>query len=194
MPEGRYDAVLVSSSKGIECAGASADALKSLPLHVVGAKTAKVAASYGWRPDIVEGNAASILPLLLARYPAPARFLYLAGRDRQPTLEAGLLGAGHEVTAVDVYEARAAASLSQEARAAIAAGDIDIALHYSRRSVEIFLTLLEAAALTDHLADMAHVALSDEVAAPLRVRGLEVACAEKPDEAHLLQAASALIG
>ncbi|MGJ0393844.1 MAG: uroporphyrinogen-III synthase [Methylocystis sp.] len=193
IPQGAYDAVLASSAKGIDCAGPRGEFYKALPLHAVGAKTAAAAQAHGWRPEIVAGSAEAILPQLLARYPAPTCFLYLAGRDRQATLEAGLRAAGHRVTAVDVYEARAAASFTEPARAALAAGEIDIALHYSRRSAEIFLRLVEAAALTGRLHAMSHVALSDDAAAPLRAAGLSVACAEKPDEAHLLKAAAAIL-
>jgi uroporphyrinogen-III synthase len=186
IPPGVYDAVLVSSAKGVECATADADRYKSLPLHVVGAKTARAAEAQGWRPDIVAGNAEAILPLLLARYAKPAHFLYLAGRDRQTALEAGLADGGHGVTAVNVYEAQAAHTLSDDASAALGGGEIAFALHYSRRSVEIFLKLADSAGLAGTLPAIAHIALSSDVAAPLEARGFDVARAEKPDEDHLL--------
>ncbi|GLI93326.1 uroporphyrinogen-III synthase [Methylocystis echinoides] len=189
IPPGPYDAVLASSAKGLECAGADAHAFQSLPFHAVGAKTAAAARGLGWRPDIVAGAAESILPLLLGRYTYPVNFLYIAGRDRQPTLEAGLRGAGHRITTVTVYEARAAEALTESARAAIEAGSIAVALHYSRRSVDIFLRLVDAAGLAQHLRTMRHAALSNEVAAPLRAVGLSPVVAEKPDEAGLLEAA-----
>jgi uroporphyrinogen-III synthase len=192
IPSGDYDAVLASSAKGIDCAGSDAEALGALPFHAVGAKTATAAQARGWRPDIVAGNAEAILPLLLARYPAPAHFLYLAGRDRQEALESGLLAAGHRITAVEVYEARAATALTQEASAGLAAGDIDIALHYSRRSAEIFLALAKAAGLSPRLGRMIHIALSEDVATPLEALGLKVLRAERPDEAHLLKAAASI--
>lgn len=188
IPPGSYDAVLVSSAKGVECAGADAGRYKSLPLHVVGARTARAAEAQGWRPDIVAGSAESILPLLLARYPRPAHFLYLAGRDRQAALEAGLASAGHSVTAVDVYEARAAEALSDEARAALTRGEISFALHYSRRSAEIFLNLARSAGVSGELPEISHIALSADVASPLEAHGLDVTRAEKPDEDHLLTA------
>jgi uroporphyrinogen-III synthase len=192
-PLGRFDAVLASSAKGIECLGPVDASLKAMPFHAVGAKTATAAQARGFAPDIVAGAAEAILPLLLARYAAPAHFLYLAGRERQPTLEAGLRAAGHAITAVDVYEARAAAALSDEARAAIETGGVAVALHYSRRSVEIFLGLVAAAGLTPRLPMMSHVALSEDVAAPLRALGLVTAVAAKPDEAHLLACAAEII-
>jgi uroporphyrinogen-III synthase len=190
VPPGDYDAVLASSAKGVECAGDGAERHKALPFHAVGVKTARTAEARGWRPDIVAGAAEAILPLLLARYVRPAHFLYLAGRDRQAELEAGLSRAGHRITAVNVYEAQAAESLSHDAQLALGAGEIEAALHYSRRSVEIFLKLVEAAGLSGALPNIVHVALSADVAAPLEALGLEVTRADKPDESHLLSALS----
>jgi uroporphyrinogen-III synthase len=185
IPCGKYDAVIVTSAKGVEFAG-DARPLRATPLHAVGEKTAEAARARGFQPDIVAGNAEAMLPRLLERYQRPADFLYLAGRDRQSVLEAGLRAAGHEVQTVEVYEARAAQSLTPEALAAIAARRVSAVLHYSRRSAEIFLQLAQAAGVADALRDMTHVALSEYVAAPLRRLGLETLVAAKPDEEHLL--------
>lgn len=186
IPPGDYDAVLASSAKGVEHADRSADVFKALPFHAVGDRTARAAKMRGWRPDIVAGHAEAILPLLTSRYARPAHFLYLAGRDRQTALEAGLRAAGHRATAVETYEARAATALTPEAMRAIDAGEIDLALHYSRRSAEIFLALARAAGLTGRLAAIAHVALSRDVAGSLGAAGLGASVALQPDEAHLL--------
>lgn len=185
MPCGEYDAVIVTSAKGVEFAG-DARQLRAALLHAVGEKTAETARARGFHPDIVAGNAEAILPLLLERYRRPAHFLYLAGRDRQPVLEAGLRAAGHEVQTVEVYEARAARALTTEAVADIAARRVVAALHYSRRSAEIFLQLAQSAGVADALPDMTHVALSEHVAVPLRKLGLQTLVAAKPDEEHLL--------
>lgn len=187
MPEGEYDATLASSAKGVELAR-GAEALKALPFHVVGERTANAARALGFHLDIVEGNAEAILPSLLARYQRPAHFLYLAGRDRQPNLEAGLKAAGHRVVAVEVYEARAAKALSREAVDAIDAGEIDAVLHYSRRSAEIFIALATAAGILEKTRAALHVALSQEVARPLADAKIpNIGVAERPDEDHLLE-------
>jgi len=187
LPQGAYDAVLASSAKGVERARV-ADAFKALPLHAVGERTAHAAQALGFRPDIVAGNAEAILPLLLARHRRPAHFLYLAGRDRQPLLEAGLKTAGHLVAVVEVYEARAATALSQAAVDAIAAGEIAAVLHYSRRSAEIFLALAKEAGILEKARAALHLALSQEVAQPLLSENIpNVGVAERPDEEHLLE-------
>jgi len=185
IPHIDHDAILVTSAKGVEFSSASAP-LSASPLHAVGEKTAEAARARGFRPDIVAGSAEAILPFLLERYPNPAHFLYLAGRDRQPVLETGLRAAGHDVRVVEVYEARAARTLTPAAVAAIAEGRVDAALHYSRRSAELFLALAQAADVAASLHDMTHVALSEHVAAPLRQFGLKTLVAAKPDEANLL--------
>lgn len=187
LPQGAFDALLASSAKGVELAK-GAEALRALPLHAVGERTAQVARAQGWRADIIAGNAEAILPQLLARYRRAAHFLYLAGRDRQPFLEAGLKAAGHLVAVVEVYEARAATALTQEAIDAIAAGEIDAVLHYSRRSAEIFLALATTAGILEQTRAALNVALSQDVAQPLLDENIRnVGVAERPDEEHLLE-------
>ena len=108
---------------------------------------------------------------------------YRAGRDRQPTLEAGLRAKGHCITAVDVYEARAATSLSADARDALRAKKIDIALHYSRRSAQSFVGAVKAAGLEISALALPQCCISDVVAAVLREAGASrVLAAAAPDE------------
>ena len=143
----------------------------------------QIAEELGWRPDLLAGDARGLPPLIHARYATPARFLYLAGRDRQSDLETGLRAAGHDVTIVETYEARAATALAPAALEALAKGEIAAALHYSKRSAEIFVKLARDAGLTKALGEIDHLALSREAASPLpRAR-----IAERPDEEHLLR-------
>jgi uroporphyrinogen-III synthase len=182
IPRGPFDAVLATSAKGLEFCARPGE-LQSLPLHAVGARTGEIAREIGWRLDLLAGDASALAPLIHARYGTPARFLYLAGRDRQSDLETGLRAAGHDVTIVETYEARAATALAPVALDALAKGEIAAALHYSRRSAEIFVKLARDAGLTEALAEIDHLALSREAASPLpRAR-----IAERPDEEHLLR-------
>jgi uroporphyrinogen-III synthase len=182
IPRGPFDAVLATSAKGLEFCARPGE-LQSLPLHAVGARTGEIARELGWRLDLLAGDASALAPLIHARHEPPARFLYLAGRDRQNELEIGLRAAGHDVTVVETYEARAATALAPVALDALAKGEIAAALHYSRRSAEIFVKLARDAGLTEALAEIDHLALSREAASPLpRAR-----IAERPDEEHLLR-------
>lgn len=187
-PTGPYDAVLATSAKGLTFAAGDLDALRAVPLHVVGARTAKIAQALGWRPQFIADEARSLLPLLLAHYGTPVRFLYLAGHDRRQDLETTLREAGHEVTIVETYAARAAEGLTEEARQALAMGRIDAVLHYSKRSAEIFLSLAQAANLDERARDITHLALSSDVATPLQEQGCkDIRVAERPEESHLFQ-------
>ncbi|MGC1861753.1 MAG: uroporphyrinogen-III synthase, partial [Methylocystis sp.] len=140
-----------------------------------------IARELGWRPDLLAGDARALAPLIRARHKTPARFLYLAGHDRQSDLETYLRAAGHDVTVVETYEARSATALTPAALDALAKGEIAAALHYSKRSAEIFVKLARDAGLTKALGEIDHLALSREAASPLpRAR-----IAERPDEEHL---------
>lgn len=188
IPGGKFDAILATSAKGLQHVAGDAHALRAAPLHLVGVRTAQIAERLGWRPDLAASNAGALLAVLQAFYATPARFLYLAGRDRQDELEAGLRAAGHAVTVVETYEARAARALSGEALDALARAEIDAALHYSTRSAEIFLGLAHDAGLAGKLRAVTHLALSQEIAAPLeRAACGRVLSAERPDEAHFLR-------
>ena len=158
-----------------------------LPMHAVGAKTALSARNKGFEPEIVAGNAEAILPLLLQKYPKPTHFLYLAGRDRQSFLEDGLRQAGHIITLFEVYKAEAAQSMTQEAENLLRANQLAAALHYSKRSVEIFIQLAATAQLTANLSNIDHFALSKDVARPLELMQLSPYVADKPNETQLLK-------
>lgn len=182
IPRGPFDAVLATSAKGLEFCP-EPGGLRTLPLHAVGARTAQIARELGWRPDLFAGEARALLPLIHARHETAARFLYLAGRDRQSDLETDLRAAGHDVTIVETYEARAASALAPVALDALAKGEIAAALHYSKRSAEIFVKLARDAGLTKALGEIDHLALSREAASPLP----RASIAERPDEEHLLR-------
>jgi uroporphyrinogen-III synthase len=187
LPHERFDAAIVTSANAPTHATPEALAL-GLPLYVVGARTARAAEALGWHVAIVAEDAAALATEICARHAGSrGNFLYLAGRDRRNTLEAALRAAGHCVETVEVYAARAATALTQEAARAIAMGDVDSVLHYSRRSAEIFLSLVEGAGLSQKIVGARHFALSEEVAIPLsRLPDGAPEIAQRPDEEHLL--------
>ncbi len=70
---------------------------------------------------------------------------------------------------------------------ALAKGEIAAALHYSKRSAEIFVKLARDAGLTKALGEIDHLALSREAASPLeRLLGVSIQAARRPDEESLL--------
>ncbi|TDX64782.1 uroporphyrinogen-III synthase [Methylosinus sp. sav-2] len=191
IPAERFDAVLATSARAIQFAEGLA--ASSAPFFVVGGKTAQALSARGAQVEASAPDVAALTLLLGARFAAPARFLYLAGHDRKDDLESFLRARGHVATVVETYEARAVAALGEEARAALAAGEIDAALHYSARSASIFLALADAAGAPATLRTrVTHFALSEDVARVLRAAGCaNVRVAAAPDQASLLAALEA---
>jgi uroporphyrinogen-III synthase len=86
-----------------------------------------------------------------------------------------------------VYRAAAAERLPREAEQAMAAGELDGVLHYSRRSAETFVRCADAAKLRDRALALTHFCLSPQVAAPLIAAGAaDIRIASRPDEEALL--------
>ncbi len=182
----RYDAVVASSARAL--VGGETQKAAS-PLYVVGARTGRAAKASGWRLAAPPApDAARLAEMLRRRLPPGASILYLAGRDRKPTLEASLDGfCALEVAEAYVAEARASWS-PPEIRAL---ASCDAALHYSRRSAVLAARLAETAGVMSSFLALRHYCLSDDVAEALRAIGAPcVVVAEWPDEAALFAALS----
>jgi uroporphyrinogen-III synthase len=185
---GDFAAVLMTSANAARSIAAHPQfaSLRSLPVLAVGDRTADAARQAGFAQVDSAAGALPDLVRLASRF-AGRRLLYLAGEDRAGDLAAEL--ARHRVT-VDtavIYRAVAAEALPAEAAQALAAGRIDAALHYSRRSAETLLRLAERAGLLNAVLSLAHYCLSDAVAVPLREAGAgQVLVATSPAEAQLL--------
>ena len=108
-PEGRFDALVATSPRAIHALGEADRArLATIPLHVVGARAARAARDAGLAlAGEPAADAAALAERLARTLPPGARLLYLAGRDRKPTLEAALAAAGLAVEAVELYAAEA---------------------------------------------------------------------------------------
>jgi uroporphyrinogen-III synthase len=185
----RYDVVVASSAKAF-IGGSPAEAA---PLYAVGARTARAAEARGWRLAAPPApDAARLVETLRRELPSAAKVLYLAGRDRHPTLEAAL----SQLCALEVIEAYAA-----EARASWRPAEIRAlaacaaALHYSRRSAALAAGLAEKSDLAQHFLALRHVCLSDDVAEPLRaIHAPCVVVAGRPEEDALFAALGAARG
>ncbi len=178
----RYDAVVATSAKAF-LSDAPLD--RAAPLFVVGARTAREGEARGWRLAAPPAPDAERLAGTLERMTEPgASVLYLAGRDRKPSLETALAA----TRALEVVEAYAAAARRGWRPAEIRAlASSAIALHYSRRSAGLAARLAEAAGLSGQFAAMAHICLSADVAAPLEAIGAaHLFVAQRADEPSLI--------
>ncbi len=190
IPQGEFDALIATSANAVDLLEAESVArLRGVPFYCVGDRATVRARARGLlaaRPGAAD---ATRLAHDLGSALAPGqRVLYLAGRDRKPTLEKSLVGGGYRVTSVEIYRAEAVESLPVEAARPLRAGDIDAALHYSGRAVDLLIALAEAAGLGTRLTRVAHVCISEEAATPLRHAGAKIVVAATPDSDGLFAA------
>ena len=158
------------------------------PVLAVGSRTAEAARAAGLGGVVdAGGDAAALAARVAAALPPGSALLHVTGRPRKREPAAALRAAGYPVTAWVTYAAGPVPRLPESAAAALAAGALDAALHYSRRSAEAALGLVRDAGHAAAFGALRHHCLSGDVAAPLVAAG--IAChvvAARPDEAALL--------
>ena len=177
-PEGHFDQLLATSAHAFEGLGPHAQCLKQ-PLHVVGERTAAAARASGLtQVERVEPDAKTLAISIARALRRPQTFLYLAGRDRRPELEASLAALGHAVTPWIVYESREAdaARLTQIWRDE----SIDAVLHFSPRSAALYVALAQAAGLATQALAPIQIAISPRAAQDLSA-ARDIRIAPKPD-------------
>jgi uroporphyrinogen-III synthase len=189
--EGPWSALVLTSANAlpaIEAHPRRAE-LKKLPLCVVGERTAAAARAAGFS-DIrwVGRDVAELIRGIsgfLQRSDPP--LLYLAGKETTGDLAGELATKGLVVRTVVVYRAVKAERLPPAAEAALAAGEIDGVLHFSRRSAETFIECARQGGILERALAPPHYCLSQQVAQPLAAAGAgDVRIAERPDEAALI--------
>ncbi len=158
-----------------------------LPLYVGGETTARAAAKLGFTRDVIVRDDVGGLAALLAVSDSSGA-LYLAGTHRKPILETAIPG----LSVLETYEARACDHLPEDALDQLKSNRIDVVLHYSRRSAEIFVRLIHQQNISLATLVASHICLSRDVAAPLQTTAfngtsaLSVKIAASPDEASLM--------
>jgi len=188
---GPFAAVLTTSANAARAVAAHArlTELRGLPLYTVGRHSAEAARAAGFTAvHSADGDATDLIAMVAQKQAETgAPLLYLAGEDRSVDLAAGLGRRGLTVHTAVVYRAAAAERLPPAAERAIAAGELDGVLHYSRRSAAAFVHCTGTAGLRQRALALAHFCLSAQVADPLTAAGAAtVRVAARPDEAALL--------
>jgi uroporphyrinogen-III synthase len=188
LPGGTFDGLIVTSAQAFASMDpAVVPSLRPLPFFSVGTRAGLAALKLGLSsPRLIGTDAKSLLRQITEKYPKDSHFLYLAGEDRKPDLEDGLAAAGYKVTLHETYRAEPAAKLTVAARSALEHDEVDVILHYSRRSAEIFLYF--ALQHKFDLSTTAHLCLSADVAVPLQEAYFDnIVVADIPNEISLLE-------
>jgi uroporphyrinogen-III synthase len=117
----------------------------------------------------------------------PLHLLHLSGEDRAGDLAGVLSNTGIRIDTATIYRARAAKALQPQTVDAFRSDKIAAALHYSERSAAIFVQLVQAAGITDEVVAARHFCLSQAIATPLQLFGLNPVVAVAPHEDALLE-------
>jgi uroporphyrinogen-III synthase len=184
LPNGSFDAIIATSAHALTTGARS---LAKIPLYAVGERTREAAERAGWSAPVhVRDNAPALIAVLHSDLPRGQHVLYLAGRDRKPDIEAAAQEIGLDLQLAETYAAREILCLTSEAEGALRDGELDAVLHYSRRSAELFIAMVNRAELRSQAELLHHYALSNDVAAPLIAAGAQTLVAAEPHEDDLL--------
>src|SRR5262245_17279550 len=144
-----WAAVLMTSANAARAVATHSqrDEIIRRPAFTVGDRSAEAARAAGFT-DVTsaKGDAEALIALVGSRLtPGTAPLLYLAGAERAADVAGALAGRGFTVRTAVVYRAAALTVLPSDAAAALGAGRIDAVLHFSARTVAVFLDLAQGA-------------------------------------------------
>lgn len=191
LPEGAWQAILVTSANGARALGRRRDAqsLLQLPVFAVGAASADAARAAGFVHVEAAGGDVETLAEHVAEVLVPEKgpLLHVAGSVVAGDLTALLGAKGFQVVRAVLYEASIAQTLPDAARKALEGGKLDGVILYSPRTARGFAALVTAAGLEACVKGLAAYCLSPAVAAALEsLPDLTVKIARRPDQAGLL--------
>jgi len=160
---------------------------RSKPVFAVGARTAEGLRERGC-PDVRDGggDVAALGQAIATAGLAPGTLVvHAGGEERAGDLAPALSAAGLRATRLELYRMVAAKTLPPALDAALEAGALDAALHFSKASAATLLRLAETAGRRANLAAVTHHVLSVRIgeAFPAEFR---LVTAPRPDEAALL--------
>jgi uroporphyrinogen-III synthase len=187
---GPWSAVVVTSANALRAVAAHPRraALSGLPVFAVGRRTAAAARAAGFHDVKAAAGDVRELAQSLRGWAGRDPLLYLAGADRSGDLAGALAADGRIVHTAVVYRAVKTETFPPAVATALAAGQIDGVLHFSRRSAQAYLDCARAAALLDQAIATAHYCLSAQIAEPLATAGARtVRIAARPEEPALLE-------
>ena len=189
---GPFAAVLTTSANAARAVAAHGriEELRRVPLYTVGRRSAEAAKSAGFAiVHSAEGDAHELIGIVTRELTgAVVPLLYLAGAEHSVDLGAELMRHGLQTRTAVVYRAVAAERLPSEAERAIAGGELDGVLHYSRRSAETFVRCAAASGLHKRVLALVHFCLSQQVAALLgEADAAQLRVASRPEEDALFE-------
>ena len=177
-----FDALLITSANAIRHAGPQLDALRQLPVHAVGARSADEARRSGLAVQS-EGTSDAAYALQAAADAGHHRLLWLAGEDHQKL-------APMPSMTIDQRIVYASVPIEVDDAIADAVRSSDVVALHSARAADRFARFVAASGLDRRCIRLAAFSLAIAEAAGPGWRA--VAVADRPDDQALLSAATAL--
>jgi uroporphyrinogen-III synthase len=192
---GPWSALAITSANALRALDAHPRRAELLRLRVfaVGGRTAAAARAAGFSDaEAAGGNVQELAQRLRAwaKQESARRepLLYLAGEDRSGDLPGALAAVGQSVTTVVVYRAVKADKFPPAIAAALAAGQIEGVLHFSRRSAEAYIDCARVDGMLAQALAVTHFCLSAPIAEPLLAAGAKrTRIAARPEEGALIE-------
>lgn len=186
---GEWGAVIVTSANAPNAIAQNParDALIKRPLFAVGQRSAEAARQTGFiNVTSAGGDVRALVRTLVGEHAdAKAPLLYLAGEDRAADLIGELSTRGIAAEIRVVYRA-VAVPFPPALIEALRVGEVDIVMHFSRRSAENYVAGAKRAGIVGPALAVRHLCLSAQVAEPLAGASC-IAVAAHPDEAALIE-------
>jgi uroporphyrinogen-III synthase len=186
---GEWGAVVVTSANAPNAIAdnSARNALIKLPLFAVGRRSAEAARETGFTDVVAANGDVRDFVRLIATRRADGNIplLYLAGEDRAADLLGELSARGIAAEMRVVYRA-VTMPFPPALIEALEAGEVDIVMHFSRRSADNYVAGAKTAGIAGPALAVRHLCLSAQVAEPLG-NASRIAIAVRPDEAALIE-------
>lgn len=184
-----FQAVLFTSANGVR-AFVRQNEDRSLACYAVGEATAGEATTAGFRTVVTAGGDVHSLANLVSRSLSPnaGLLLHVSGKDTAGNLSGLLAESGFQVSQAPLYKAVKATALSPKTLELIRSGTLSHMPFYSPRTAQTFVSLIQAAGLTDCLKNITALCLSAAVNDVIScLTWHRIVTAEHPDQHHLFK-------
>ena len=142
--------------------------LMQLPVFTVGDKSAQAARTAGFKTvTSADGDVAALARIISENTAADVRLLYPAAHDRSGDLPGLLAKDGRHCTTIVIYRMGAKQKLPEAISNRLESGEYDGVLIFSRRTAEVFATLLERLDSKNRTGEPPVFAISKQAAEPL---------------------------
>jgi uroporphyrinogen-III synthase len=186
---GRFQALLVTSANGVRAfSRVSPD--RGIAVYAVGDASARAARDLGFtKVESAAGDVEALAALVRERLnPADGELLHVAASRLAGDLAASLEALGFGYRRAVLYTAEKATRLSDTAKTAIEAAELDGVALYSPRTADSLVGLLRDAGLADKCKHMTAFCLSRAVAEEAgAIAWRDIVVADSPDQAALIE-------